>query len=240
MRIRLANGSTITVGPSTLIGRASDAALRIADPRVSRHHAAIQHTEDAWFLRDLGSQNGTSVDGRRLPAGYEHRLRVGEHVRIGATNEAPATFVVEAIPTGAARTSVVAEVDRTADARASGPAVALVLHVSDAGKNVAVQVVREGRSATLPARAPFRVLLLLAEARDASTRTRSGSTPVVWLSTAALRKRLGLSRKGLNSAVQRVRDALAAEGVPESVIARSDDEQSLALQQLEVVVRHVR
>jgi hypothetical protein len=72
-------------GPTPLsIGRATGSALRLTDASVSRHHAHLLSTGVGWLLRDLGSSNGTWVNGRRvvdaLPVGP------GDQVRFGAVS----------------------------------------------------------------------------------------------------------------------------------------------------------
>jgi hypothetical protein len=49
-----------------LIGRAPGCQLQLCDPRVSRRHAELRCHGTVWKVRDLGSLNGTFVDGRRL------------------------------------------------------------------------------------------------------------------------------------------------------------------------------
>lgn len=49
-----------------LIGRGEDCLVRIEDRRVSRHHAHIRRAAHAYELIDLGSKNGTFVNGQRL------------------------------------------------------------------------------------------------------------------------------------------------------------------------------
>ena len=49
-----------------VVGRADDCDLPIADPTVSRRHAELDATDAGLRLRDLGSTNGTFVDGRRV------------------------------------------------------------------------------------------------------------------------------------------------------------------------------
>src|SRR5512138_3657342 len=50
-----------------VIGRREDAQVQIRDDGVSRRHAAIEVKGSGAVLRDLGSANGTWVDGRRTP-----------------------------------------------------------------------------------------------------------------------------------------------------------------------------
>lgn len=63
-----------------LIGREADCDVQIHHSAVSRHHARIERREGARVLVDLGSTNGTEVNGRRV---REHVLRSGDHVRLG-------------------------------------------------------------------------------------------------------------------------------------------------------------
>jgi hypothetical protein len=50
-------------GTTFTIGRRNDCDLRIADLSVSRLHARLDRAEDGWLLTDLGSHNGTRVNG---------------------------------------------------------------------------------------------------------------------------------------------------------------------------------
>jgi pSer/pThr/pTyr-binding forkhead associated (FHA) protein len=65
------------------IGReeTNDVALP-SDPTVSRVHAVIVRYSGGWCLRDLGSVNGTFLNGQRLLS--EQLLRPGDEIRIGA------------------------------------------------------------------------------------------------------------------------------------------------------------
>lgn len=68
--------------PTVRIGRGPGATLRLADLSVSRFHAELRYVNDGWMLRDLGSMNGTEVNGLRLTT--QVRVRPGDHVRFGA------------------------------------------------------------------------------------------------------------------------------------------------------------
>ena len=53
------------------------------DPTVSRLHAVIERFESGWCVSDLGSSNGTYLNGERIWA--VRRLRNGDEIRVGRT-----------------------------------------------------------------------------------------------------------------------------------------------------------
>ncbi len=65
-----------------LVGRSSEA-LPMTDSTVSRRHAELTPDEGQWWLSDLGSQNGTWVNGVRIAE--RTRLKLGDQIRTGAT-----------------------------------------------------------------------------------------------------------------------------------------------------------
>ena len=65
-----------------VLGREPANAVAIVDPSLSRRHCAISRTADGWTLRDLGSFNGTFVNGESVS---ERVLVHGDRVRIAAT-----------------------------------------------------------------------------------------------------------------------------------------------------------
>lgn len=69
-------------GPYPLsIGRAPGSMLRLTHHTVSRMHAQLRHTGTGWSLRDLGSSNGTWVNGRRVTGSVA--VHPGDHVQFG-------------------------------------------------------------------------------------------------------------------------------------------------------------
>jgi len=71
------------LGSRCLLGRHPACDLRIDNPRVSGEHASLHWIGDRWELRDLGSRNGTFVDGRRLGAGERTVLAPGATFTLG-------------------------------------------------------------------------------------------------------------------------------------------------------------
>ena len=70
-----------------VIGREPGAALRLNDESVSWRHASLRWTGQAWELQDLGSLNGTFVDGHRIATGARVLLRMGCQLRFGEAEE---------------------------------------------------------------------------------------------------------------------------------------------------------
>jgi pSer/pThr/pTyr-binding forkhead associated (FHA) protein len=66
-----------------LIGRGTDAAIRLDDDYVSTRHARIAASGDQWFVEDLGSTNGTYLGNQRLT--QPTTIMLGSQVRIGKT-----------------------------------------------------------------------------------------------------------------------------------------------------------
>jgi hypothetical protein len=66
----------------SVLGRSRDADVQIEDPNVSRRHAEIVQEGSTYWLVDLGSTNGTEVDGRRV---QRVRLADGSRFTIGET-----------------------------------------------------------------------------------------------------------------------------------------------------------
>ena len=80
-------------GTTFTIGRTQDCDLRISDMSVSRRHAELTRGEDGWLLSDLGSHNGTRINGWLVREPVP--LRPGDTVQFGS-----AMFVVQAGPGG--------------------------------------------------------------------------------------------------------------------------------------------
>ncbi len=65
----------------TTIGRSSDCDIVLPKRQVSRHHARIDRDDGGYLLRDLGSKNGTYVNGEEVD-GEPYRLRDGDEIQI--------------------------------------------------------------------------------------------------------------------------------------------------------------
>lgn len=77
------NGSQyLLTKPKTVIGRGSGCDIVIDDPGISRKHLEIDITDNGVIARDLGSTNGTFVEGHQIPAAT---LLDGNTITIGRT-----------------------------------------------------------------------------------------------------------------------------------------------------------
>lgn len=65
-----------------VVGRLSSVDVVLSDPNVSRRHAEIRRDGPAWVLVDLGSTNGTYVNGRQVS---EHSLDDGDRLSFGSS-----------------------------------------------------------------------------------------------------------------------------------------------------------
>jgi len=65
------------------IGRASDCTIPIKDRYLSRKHAEIIAVDGTWVLKDLGSANGTYLNGSRVE--HDQLLKTGDRIRLGDT-----------------------------------------------------------------------------------------------------------------------------------------------------------
>ena len=109
-------------GPECLIGRGDDCHLRTQSDAVSRRHCVIRTTENDVTVKDLGSRNGTFVNGEQVA--QETVLLDGDHLRVGPlefqivleqTVGRPKRPKVAGIKEVAARTAGAAETSSTAE-----------------------------------------------------------------------------------------------------------------------------
>jgi GAF domain-containing protein len=64
-----------------VVGRGQDAHLKIPDDTISHRHASISEESEAIFIEDLGSRNGTLINGQRIEA--KTPLRPGDSIQLG-------------------------------------------------------------------------------------------------------------------------------------------------------------
>ena len=81
---RVADGKrALPLGAETLIGRGGGNHVLLQDDLASRRHAVIRRQGEGYTIEDLGSRNGTFVNGARIAA--PTALRPGDTITIGST-----------------------------------------------------------------------------------------------------------------------------------------------------------
>ncbi len=100
--------------PRCAMGRSSDCDLHLDTDGVSRHHACIYNTDGQWRIQDLGSANGTLLNGRPIE---DQPINIGDSITVGeltiifeGDGEPTALPVAEMAPETAASASPVAAV----------------------------------------------------------------------------------------------------------------------------------
>jgi hypothetical protein len=251
-------GTDVMIAPTAgaVVGRWDGAMLRTTHPAVSRVHARFEWDGAAWTLRDLGSRNGTRLNGIFIAPSHERRLCVGDRIvlgkRLSATPFAPPTFEVVDLdppPEDAAPVDVPlvdnASGGRTGAADQTGAAQELTemmncsieLKPERVGSGVAVDVIRpSGERIRMAPRAHFRLLVALSEARDAAWKT-FGAALEVCARPEDLCLRLKIQEKGLNTALARVRHSFESLGIEggRDVIFRTERGLMLGLANVVVI-----
>lgn len=92
-------GDVWTLLPRQVIGRSHGCQLQLTSKKVSSEHAVVWW-DGAWRIKDLGSRNGTVVDGEPLPAGQDRQLGAGTTIQFGDESQ---SWVVESTQTPVAR-----------------------------------------------------------------------------------------------------------------------------------------
>lgn len=143
-------------GEALELGRGSAALGSVQDARMSRRHARVHFDGQRFWVTDLGSHNGTSVDGEPLPAGAPREVR--EVMRAGDSLFVPCAdlsghqqqgvITRDGFVRGPAMQALLAEVTRAAE-------LGLSVHLrgeSGTGKEGVARAFHEGRGQS---RAPF-------------------------------------------------------------------------------------
>jgi len=165
-----------------IIGRGSDCDIVLPERQVSRHHVQIERDAGGYLLRDLGSKNGTCVNGQEVHA-RPHRLKDGDEIQIA--------LCIKMGFVGA---------DATLPLELTGPRRGL--HVDRAARRVFVG----GHELTPPLSvSQYRLLELLLD-HEGEVVSRDAIVATVWPEEAAM----GISEQAIDALVRRLRDRISA------------------------------
>ena len=97
-------------GETIAIGRATDNQVVLSDPLVSRHHARLEWADGVHHIIDLGSANGTRINGAEIEPKEQHPLKEGDTITIGGFTLAlrlpPTAEEVTRVPTSLRQTTL--------------------------------------------------------------------------------------------------------------------------------------
>ena len=80
----LVEGKRLVVGPAgATLGRSRECDVVLSDPNVSRQHAEIRPRGGSWVLTDLGSTNGSALNGRRIDQPVV--IKPGDEIELGTS-----------------------------------------------------------------------------------------------------------------------------------------------------------
>ncbi len=80
----LRTNDAFPLASETLIGRSPDNNVPLPDATVSAHHGRLIHSRGRWTIEDLGSKNGTFVNGRRIRA--RAKVKYGDVMSLGGVS----------------------------------------------------------------------------------------------------------------------------------------------------------
>jgi hypothetical protein len=164
------------------IGRGSDCDVVLSKRQVSRYHAQIERDDGGYLLRDLGSKNGTYVNGQEV-RDRPYRLKDGDEIQIA--------LCVKMGFVGA---------DATLPLELTGPNRGL--RIDRAAKRVFIG----GHELTPPLSvAQYRLLELLLD-QEGQVVSRDAIVMAVWPEE----ERMGISEQAIDALVRRLRDRISA------------------------------
>lgn len=85
MKLTASNGQNFELDQTEMsVGRTTGNTIQLDDSQVSSKHAVITHAGGGYILKDVGSTNGTFVNGERLEVQAPYTLQPGDEIRMGS------------------------------------------------------------------------------------------------------------------------------------------------------------
>ncbi len=230
-KIRKRDGTgEVSLTARVLVGRSPACGLRLNDQRVSGEHASIYFDAGHWYVRDLGSRNGTRVNGSSLKSA-SHAVRVGDVISFGSEDESW-RFQDDSQPPP---DSSIAATDQS---EASLDDLRLEFSVSADEEDVRVRVVGPYRAFELPQRAFTYLLLTLARARLTDQKDATPAAECGWVFVDDLVPALYPDVEALNVNIHRARKQFTRLGVRngEQIIERRVGSRRIRLSITDVLI----
>lgn len=176
-------GQSLTIETDDyMIGRGSTCDLTLPERQVSRYHAQILQQDSGYILKDLGSRNGTHVNGEQVQGTIE--LRDGDEIQIA--------FAVKMVFIGT---------DATVPLTFDPPEPVQRLTLDEDKRTIVVK----GEELSPPlSLAQFRLIKALFDA-DGSVVDRDSIVNAVWPGTEGI----GVSEQAIDALIRRLRDRLS-------------------------------
>lgn len=220
------------------VGRGPDNDLVLTDPTVSSAHARVELREGSWFVRDLGSSNGTRLDGAPVTGWVE--LPSGAQLAFGRGG----TWTFDADRAPAPAPTGPWEVDATARTGVGGPYAGVGLTLVQRGDYGDILVLDASGEHRFPDQ-ELRFHLLLTLARELLRQgAEGGRSEPGWLDDESLRLgvwgRRALENQAASTLAKLMHDTrsmLAREGIDAGFIEKKRGRSRLALDPRAVVVR---
>jgi predicted component of type VI protein secretion system len=178
----LANQQWTITTDEFLIGRGGDCQIVLPERQVSRHHVKILREDGGFVLQDLGSKNGTHLNGRQVTG--RTVLHDGDEIQIALCVK------IVFIGTGA-----------TLPLTFDPPKPERALTINEAERSISIKGTRLSPPLSL---AQFRLLQLLDDT-DGAVCSRDEIVEVVWPGTEGI----GVSEQAIDALIRRLRDRLA-------------------------------
>jgi len=80
------SGRRHPLNTETVVGRGPSTDIRLDESFVSSLHAAVTWAAGGWGVKDLGSHNGTAVNGTAVPSGMRRRVEEGDEISFGMSS----------------------------------------------------------------------------------------------------------------------------------------------------------
>jgi len=162
------------------IGRGADCEIVLPERQVSRHHARLERRREGYVLLDLGSKNGTFVNGQELQGPY--RLKDGDEIQIALCVKMSFVGADATVPLSYESMGIPVQIDKGA-------------------RRVWVRGIELSPPLSL---AQYRLLEMLVDA-DGQVCSRDAIITAVWPDTVEE----GVTEQAIDALVRRLRDRLA-------------------------------